>query len=53
MPNPNAVRDLHLKNPASKGADAEVAPNVVKHLPTTTLNSHVEIQILRPKCVVT
>lgn len=42
-----------LKNAASEGADAEVAPNGVKHIPATTLDSHLEMQILRPKCVMT
>ena len=53
MANPNAVRGLRLKNSASKGADAEAAPNGVKHIPATTLDSHLEIQILRTKCVMT
>jgi len=52
VPNPNAVRD-HLKNPAPERGDAEVAPNGVEHLPATTVNSHLEIQILRPKRVMT
>lgn len=35
------------KNPSSKGADVEVAPNGIKRIPAITLDSHSEIQILR------
>lgn len=49
----NGLRGLYLFRslPISKQADAEIAPNGVKHILATTPNSHLEI--LTPKHVIT